>query len=163
MLIRPATENDLPAINDIYNWAVVNTTASAEYEPNPLEMRHDWFAHHQHENLAVFVAEDESYGVIGWSALSLYRPRYGYRFTVEDSIYIHRDHWGKKVGGALLLPLVEAARARGSHSIMAVINGESESSVKLHARLGFIQVGYWKEVIYKFDRWLDIVQMQLML
>ena len=100
---------------------------------------------------------------MGWGSLSSFRSKPGYRFTAEDSIYVHRDHRGNGIGAALLERLIEAARDGGFHSIMALIDGDNAVSVRLHERFGFHHVGTFREVGYKFDRWLDVVHMQRML
>jgi phosphinothricin acetyltransferase len=163
MRIRPAAENDLPAILDIYNDAVLNTVATADYEPQTLEMRREWFDLRVQKGLPIFVAEDEAGRVVGWSALSPYHGRIGYRFTAETSIYVAADRRGQGIGRALLPPLIEAARQGGLHALIASIDGSNEASIRLHAAFGFEKVGYMKEVITKFGRWLDVVYMERLL
>jgi L-amino acid N-acyltransferase len=161
--IRAATEADLPAILDIYNEAVLTTTASYDYEPRTLAHRQQWFAERQRDNYAVFVAEQPDGTIVGWSALNPYHARVGYRFTAENSIYVAALHRGKGVGKRLLKPLVEAAQARGLRAIIAAIDAANDASVRLHAAFGFEQVGLFKQVGYKFDRWLDVIYMELLL
>jgi L-amino acid N-acyltransferase YncA len=161
--VRPATRADLPDILAIYNDAVLTTTASYDYEPSTLEARAAWFDAHEQEDMPVFVAVDETGEIVGWSSLSSFRPRWGYRFTVEDSVYVAADRRGQGIGRLLMAPVVAAARERGKHSILAVIDAASDASIRLHAAFGFQQVGYLREVGYKFDRWLDLVFMQLLL
>ncbi len=161
--IRPATYADVPGILDIYNDAVLHTTATYDYDPDTLEGRTAWFAGHIEQDLPVFVAVDANGQVVGWSSLSTFRARPGYRFTVENSVYVAASHRGQGIGRLLLPPLISAARERGKHVIMAGIDAESEASLRLHAAFGFVQVAYMKEVGFKFDRWLDVIFMQLLL
>ena len=161
--IRPATVADLPGILEIYNDAVLHTTATYDYEPRTLEQRRQWFEDHQRDNYAVFVAVDETGRIVGWSALNPYHARPGYRFTSEDSVYIAADRRGQGIAKQLLEPLIEAARARGLHVIIAAIDATNEASIRLHARYGFEQVGHFKQVGFKFGRWLDVVYMQKIL
>lgn len=161
--IRPATEADLPGILEIYNDAVLHTTATYDYEPRTLEQRRQWFEDHQRDNYAIFVAVDETARIVGWSALNPYHARPGYRFTTENSVYIAADRRGQGIGKQLLEPLIEAARARGLHAIIAAIDATNEASIRLHARYGFEQVGHFKQVGFKFGRWLDVVYMQKIL
>ena len=166
--VRPATENDLPAILDIYNHAVAHSTASADYEPHTLAMRRQWFAERTGAGFPIFVAvdenaPDETAAIVGWSAYGPYHGRVGYRFTVENSVYVAADRWGQGIGKLLLAPLVSHAREQGFHSIIASIDGSNEASFRLHAAFGFERVGHFKEAVYKFDRWLDVVYMQLLL
>ncbi|MGQ0601267.1 MAG: GNAT family N-acetyltransferase [Anaerolineales bacterium] len=163
MLIRPAAHADLPAIIEIYNWAVLNTTATAAYEPEPLEQRATWFESHQRDGYPVFVAEAEAGQVVGWSSLSKYKERIGYRFTAENSIYLAPDVHGRGIGKLLMTPLIEAARELGLHAIVAGIDSENVASLKLHARFGFVEVARFREVGFKFGQWLDVVYMELVL
>jgi phosphinothricin acetyltransferase len=161
--VRPATLADLPAVLDILNEAIRNTTASYEYEPRTLESRIEWFQDHQRDGYPVFVAVAADGQVVGWSSLSRYHQRFGYRFTAENSVYVAAGRRGRGVGKLLLPPLLEAARTMGLHAIIAVIDSQNATSIKLHHRLGFRQVGLFKEVGFKFGRWLDIVYMELLL
>ena len=160
--IRLAQLHDLPAISEIYNHAVLHTTASYDYEPRGMEHRLAWYELHQKQDLPVYVAEDGR-SVVGWGSLSKYHDRMGYRFTVEDSIYIAEPHRGKGVGKALLAELIEAARKRNLKAIIGAIDAQNEASIRLHARFGFQQVGHFRKVGFKFDRWLDVVYMELLL
>src|SRR5437762_2022261 len=117
MKIRPAIHEDLPAILDIYNEAVLNTTASYDYEPRTLEHRTAWFEDHLEHNYPVFVAANSEGRVIGWSSLSRFHDRMGYRFTSENSVYVAADQRGRGVGRLLISPLIESARERGFHAV----------------------------------------------
>jgi L-amino acid N-acyltransferase YncA len=157
--VRPACRGDCPAILAIYNDAVLNTTATYDLEPRTLEHREAWFDDHVRQDLAVYVAE-EAGCVVGWGSLSRYHDRYGYRFTCENSVYVAASHRGRGFGALLLGPLVEAARVRGLHTLIAAIDASNEASLRLHARFGFEKVGHFKEVGHKFGRWLDVVYLQ---
>jgi L-amino acid N-acyltransferase YncA len=163
MTIRPATRADCPGILAIYNDAVLTTTATYDYEPRTLEQREGWFDDHARDGYAVFVAEGEGGRIVGWSALNPYHARPGYRFTSENSIYIAADMRGQGLGKLLLAPLIEAARRKGLHAIIAAIDATNEASLRLHARFGFVHVGHFKQVGYKFDRWLDVIYMERLL
>jgi phosphinothricin acetyltransferase len=163
MTIRPATSGDLDAILDIYNHAVMHTTASYDYEPWPRPKRVEWFEDHVQNNYPVLVAENSGGQILGWGSLSRFHSRPGYRFTAEDSIYVAEEARGRGVGKQLLAPLIDAARQRQFHSIIGLIDAQNEASVRLHARFGFEKVAFLKQVGHKFDRWLDVVYMQLML
>jgi L-amino acid N-acyltransferase len=160
MQVRPATRDDLSAIHAIYNEAVINTTASYDYETRPFEYRVQWFEAHQKQQLPVFVAMDEQAQVLGWSSLSRYHDRKGYQFTVENSVYVAAEHRGRGIGTLLMPPLIDSARELGLHAIIAAIDAANESSVRLHVRCGFVTVGRFKEVGYKFGRWLDVIYME---
>jgi phosphinothricin acetyltransferase len=160
MLIRPATRADLPGILEIYNEAVLNTTASYDYEPRTLEHRTAWFDDHVKNSYPVFVAVNDQNGVVGWSALNRFHDRMGYRFTAENSIYVAAGHRGKGIGTLLMPPLINGAKERGLRAIVALIDAKNESSIRLHARFGFERVGLLKQVGFKFDHWLDVVYME---
>ncbi len=163
MHIRPALAADLPGILEIYNEAVLNTTASYDDEPRTLEHRLTWYQEHVKNNFPIFVADNDHGSLAGWSALNQFHARAGYRFTSENSIYVAADQRGCGVGRLLMPPLVTAARARGLHAILAAIDAENEASIRLHASFGFVKVGCLKEVGFKFGRWLDVVYMELLL
>ncbi len=163
IVIRRATRADVPVILEIYNDAVLHTTASADYEPRSLESRYEWFEEHARAGYSIFVAENETGEVVGWSSLSPYRERYGYRFTAENSIYVHPVWRGRGVGKLLLPPLLDAARTMGLHAILAAISADNEVSLKLHAQFGFEKVAHFKETVYKFGQWLDVVYMEKVL
>ncbi len=160
MKIRPATHTDLPGILEIYNEAVLNTTATYDYEPRSMEHRVTWFEEHLQNDYAVFVAENDDQRIVGWSALNPFHARCGYRFTTENSVYVAADQRGRGIGKQLLPPLIAAARARGSHAIIGAIDAENQASIRLHASFGFEKVGCFKQVGFKFGRWLDSVLMQ---
>lgn len=157
--VRRACREDCPSILSIYNEAVRTTTASYDLEPRTMEHRLSWFDDHARDDYPVFVAE-ESGVVVGWSSLSRYHDRYGYRFTCENSIYVAAAHRGRGIGALLLAPLIDGARERGLHVIIAVIDASNEASLRLHGRFGFEKVGHFREVGHKFGRWLDVAYLQ---
>ena len=158
--LRPAGEADQRVILDIYNDAVLHSTATFDLEPRSWEGHQRWFQEHR-PPYAVFVATAGD-AVAGWGSLSPFRPRPGYRFTAEDSIYVRQDFRGRGIGTALLELLIEAARRGRFHSVMALIDGDNAVSIRLHERFGFRHVGTFREVGFKFGRWLDVVHMQRM-
>lgn len=163
MKVRPATHDDLPGILEIYNEAVLNTTASYDYEPRTLEHRIAWFEDHVKDNYPVLVAVNDQGRVVGWSALNRYHDRKGYQFTTENSVYVAADQRGRGLGKLLMKPLIEAARQRGLHAILAGIDAENEASIRLHASFGFVKVAHFRQVGFKFGRWLDVIYMELVL
>jgi phosphinothricin acetyltransferase len=160
--IRPATIDDAPAIAEIYNDAVLNSTATYDVEPQTVDDRVRWFKDHEETGLPVFVAESDGV-VVAWSSLSTFRGKEGYRFTVENSIYIAESYRGRGLGKRMLAGLIDSARELGLHAIVAGIDSETEASIRLHASFGFEKAAYLKEVGFKFGRWLDVVFMQLLL
>jgi phosphinothricin acetyltransferase len=160
MQIRPATLADLPGILEIYNDAVLHTTATYDYEPRTLEHRTQWFEERKRDNFPVFVSVEDGEQVTGWSALNPFHARIGYRFTAENSVYVAANRRGQGIGKQLLEPLVHGAKAIGLHAIIAAIDAENEPSIRLHAAFGFEKVGHFKQTGFKFGRWLDVVYME---
>ena len=158
MRIRDARAGDLPAINDLYNYYVRDSTATFHEQPTSIEERRAWWAEHE-SRYPVLVAEEDGQ-LLGWAVLSEYSGRCGYRFTVEDSIYLQPAACGMGLGRALLTQLLDRGVAADYHSVVAVIAADSEPSIWLHAALGFQEVGRLREVGFKFGRWLDVVFMQ---
>jgi phosphinothricin acetyltransferase len=160
--IRAATETDLPAILEIYNEAILNTTAVYDYTPHTLAMRRDWFAAKQARGYPILVAELPD-SIAGFAALGAFRAWDAYRYTAENSLYVAPSHRGQGVGKQLLVSLIEAAQAMDLHAIVAGIDADNTVSLNLHRRYGFEEVAHFRQVGYKFDRWLDLKFMQLIL
>lgn len=161
MELRPATLDDAEAIRSIYNLEVTTSTVTFDLVPRTLEEQRAWQAARSGVH-AVMVAEIDG-AVVGFGSLSSWRDRPAYSTTVEDSIYIHRDHQGIGAGKAMLTQLVTTATAHGFHACMARIVGDHEASIALHRSCGFEVVGTEREVGRKFNRWLDVILMERML
>ena len=159
--IHAATPADLGAINDIYNHYVLHSACTYQEEPEPLDGRRQWFQHHGAAH-PVTVAESDGQ-VIGWGSLSPYHPRSAYRRTVENSVYVHHQHHRRGIGSLLLADLIDRARAHGHRAIIAIIDADQPASVALHAKFRFEEVGHFKQVGFKFGRWLDVIYMELLL
>lgn len=158
--IREAGVGDLDAIDRIYHPYVLGSDCTMQTEPGTAQERRAWFD--ARGPLPVLVAEDDG-GVIGWGALVKFHTRQGYRFTLEDSVYVEQGHHGRGIGRALLEQLLDRASALGAHSVVARIAATQEASLKLHARFGFEEAGRLREVGFKLGRWVDIVFMQRLL
>jgi L-amino acid N-acyltransferase YncA len=152
----------LPTILDIYNDAILTTTAVYQYEPHTLEMRRSWFHEKQLGGYPVLVAEDEGQ-VIGFGNLGVWRAAAAYKYVVENSVYVAAEHRGRGVGRRLLGALIDAANALGMHAVIAVIDAENDISIGLHESFGFERAAYFEQVGRKFGRWLDLVFMELVL
>lgn len=160
--IRLAIENDLQQTLDIYNEIIANSTAIFQYEPQTLEMRKEWFAEKQEKNFPVFVAEENNV-IVGFSTFGQFRNWQAYKYSVENSLYVKADCRGRGIGKLLLPPLIDKAKQMNLHTVIAGIVADNEASLALHKQFGFIEVAEFKEVGYKFDRWLDLKFLQLML
>jgi L-amino acid N-acyltransferase len=164
--LRNATATDLPAISAIYNYYVLHSTCTYQLEPETLADRAAWFAMHAPDKYPVIVAEHGDGGgkqVVGWGSLSRFHPRAGYDGTVEASVYIHHDFHRQGLGRLLLVDLVNRARALGYHALIGGASADQTASIALQESLGFQRVGQLKEVGRKFDRWLDVVYLQVLL
>jgi phosphinothricin acetyltransferase len=159
--IRAAGEGDLPAINAIYNHYVTSATCTWQYEPTPAAERRVWLAARGPEHPVTVAMLDGE--VVGFGSLGPYRPREGYRFTVENTVYVHPERQRRGIGGALLADLIERARALGHRSIIAGVSSDQPASLALHRAHGFVEVARLREVGFKFGLWLDLIFLQRML
>jgi L-amino acid N-acyltransferase YncA len=165
VIVRDATEGDLPAIRDIYNALIETTTVAWTEVPESLEQRQDWFADQTRAGWPVLVAEDDR-AVIGFAAYGAFRGQGkwpGYRHTVEHTVHVCRAAWGVGVGRALMSELFDRARASEVHVMVGAIDRGNESSIRFHEGLGFSTVARMPEVGIKFGQWLDLVLMQRIL
>jgi len=158
--IRSGTEADIPAIAAIYSDAVLTETASFELEaPSEAEMLRRFVS--LTEGGYPYIVAEQAGAVLGYGYAGPYRPRIAYRNTIEDSVYLAKEARGRGIGSALLRELVSVSEMRGFRQMIAVIGDSAhEASIRLHQSAGFTMVGTFRDVGYKFDRWLDTVLMQ---
>ncbi|QKJ29532.1 N-acetyltransferase family protein [Mucilaginibacter mali] len=161
-IIRHANASDLPAILEIYNHAIIHTTAVYQDDVHTLAMREQWFADKLKLGHPVFVAA-EAGKVTGFSTYGPFRNWPGYRFTVEHSVYVDTGSRGKGVGKMLVQAVINHARDKGMHALIAGIDSSSAGSLHLHQSLGFTEVAHFKQVGFKFGRWLDLKFLELLL
>jgi L-amino acid N-acyltransferase YncA len=161
--VRAAREDDMPAVLDIYNEEVRHSTATYQYAQRTLdEQVAQWLAKRA-DGHRFFVAVTDDDQVVGYANYGLFRPREGWRFTCEHSVYLHRDWRGRGLGKLLLPAVMAHARGRGFHSMVGVVDAANAASVRLHESMGFTVAGVIREGGYKFDRWLDVAFVQAML
>jgi len=159
--LRPATPSDVAAIAQIYRPAVLSGTASFELEPPSEEEMLRRYRAITDAGYPYFVAELDG-RIVGYAYAGAYRGRPGYRFTVENSVYVAPEAQGKGVGRALLLEVIAACTAKGYRLMVAVIGDSANfASISLHRRAGFKFCGTIHSVGYKLGRWLDSVIMEL--
>lgn len=163
MIIRDATETDLPALRDIFNDAVLNTTAIWMDSTVDLANRQAWFAARAQQGYPILVAENPAGDVVGYASFGDWRPFDGFCHTVEHSVYIRADQRGNGLGPLLMAALIERAKACDKHVMVAAIESGNAASIRLHERLGFVTTGQMPQVGRKFGRWLDLTFMQLTL
>ena len=162
MNVRDAIESDLPQMLSIYNHIILHTTAVYDYEPHSLEMRKQWFDTKKQQGFPVYVAEDEG-KIAGFSSIGQFRAWAAYKFSVENSVYVAAEQRGKGVGKLLIPPLIDATKRLGLHTIIASIDTTNEASLRLHKSFGFEEVAHFKQVGWKFERWLDLKFLQLII
>lgn len=164
-LVRDAQPADLPAIRDIYNDAVLNTTAIWNEQAVDLGNRQAWFSARQAQGypVLVLVVVDVEESVLGYASFGDWRPFDGFRHTVEHSVYVRSDQRGHGLGPRLMTVLIERARTCGKHVMVAAIESGNAASIRLHERAGFTTTGQMPQVGTKFGRWLDLTFMQLIL
>ena len=160
--IRLATSNDITSILEIYNDAIVNTTAVYAYEPYTIDMMKKWYDEKLGGGYPICVALSHN-TIVGFSALGKFRLKPAYQYAVEHSVFVHPDHFKKGIGSILLNDIIERAKKMQKHVIIGGIDFENKASIKLHKKHGFIIAGTIKQVGFKFDRWLDLCFMQLIL
>ena len=156
--IRQAAADDLSAITEIYNEAILKTVATFDTRPKTPEELEEWFSAHDHEH-PLLVAELES-RVLGWASLTEWSDRCAYSNTAELSFYVKEEHQGKGVGRSLLKAIVQGAEEAGIHTIIARITEGNRASIRLHEDEGFQHIGIMREVGRKFGRLLDVHLLQ---
>lgn len=160
MSIRPASRSDAPALAGIYAHHVLHGTGTFEEEPPTAEVMADRMRAITSRGWPWLVGEAEG-EVVGYAYAGIFRDRSGYRFTCESSLYVHPDHVGRGVGGALLPALMRAAAAAGFERMVAVIGDrENVASIRVHEKAGFAHCGQLDRAGFKFGRHIDVVFMQ---
>jgi L-amino acid N-acyltransferase len=161
--IRDAVDADLPAILDMFNTLIPTDTVAWTDELDTLGNRQQWFAARHRRGFPVLVAQ-EGGDVVGWASYGDFRDttRFpGYRWTVENTIFVREDHHLSGVGRALMDELLDRARAAGIHTMVAAVDATNQRSIRFHERLGFVEVARMPEVGRKFGRWLDLVLLKV--
>jgi phosphinothricin acetyltransferase len=161
LVIRRATIADVQGITEIYNEAILTTTATFDTEPKTVSERTMWFRSHD-ERHPVLVAMVDS-KVAGWVCLSAWSDRPAYADTAETSFYVKSELRGQGIGRALKEAIVSEARRLGFHTLIARVADGSQESLHLNESTGFVRVGTLREVGRKFGKLLDVHILQLML
>ena len=154
-MIRYAQAADLGAILEIFNDAILNTTSVYYYRPHTIEDRLSWYEEKVRNGFPVLVFEEKD-RVVGFATFGPFRDRPAYKYTVEHSVYVRRDHRGRGVGTRLMMDIMKIANERGYATMVAGIDSSNEASRAMHENLGFTNCGTVKSVGYKFGKWLDV-------
>jgi L-amino acid N-acyltransferase YncA len=161
-LIDNASRRDLPRILAIYNEVIRNSTAVYSEEEFSAARGETWFDAKAAQGFPLVVARDGS-GIVGFGTFGEFRAWPCYRHSVEHSVHVREDRRGQGIGRALVTELLARAAASSKHVMIAGIDADNAVSIGLHRSLGFIGVGHFHEVGFKFGRWLDLVFMQCIL
>ncbi|WP_223069736.1 GNAT family N-acetyltransferase [Paenibacillus caui] len=159
--LREALFEDLPEMLDIYNEAVLNSTATFDLQAQTLEERTVWFDKYG-ENYPLIIAELHG-KVAGYSSLSPFRAKPAYAYSTELSVYIASEFRGQGIGSVLVAEILKRAAELGYHNVVSGVVGGNEASRKLHEKFGFAYIGCFKEVGLKFGEWQDVHFYQLLL
>ncbi len=151
------------AILEIFNEAIANSTALYEYKLFPPEKMTAWFAEKRAGNYPVIGGVDANGTLRGFASYGVFRARPAYKYSVEHSVYVHKDHRGKGIGRELLKRIIDAARDQNYHVLVGGIDAENKASIELHKQFGFMYSGTITQAGFKFGRWLDLVFYQLTL
>lgn len=161
--IRDATPSDVPQLLDLRNWSIENLDGIWIEQTATLAEHHAWFQERKNNNFPVLVACDEAEKIVGFGSYGTYRGRDGYDLTVEHSVYLYPHAQGHGLGRTLLEKLIEIARARSKHVMLAIIDHQNEVSIRLHEKLGFVEAGRVPEAGKKGGIWHTQVTLYLKL
>lgn len=161
--IRKAQEADLPALTEIYNDAVLHTTATLDLEPRTVEDRRPWLEQHNRGNHPLIVAVLETGQAVGYASLSDLFDKDAYISTVELSIYVHPEYKRQGIGDRLMREILQMARAdETTHSVVSKITAGNAASDRLHEKYGFVKAGTLHECAWKFGMLLDMDMYELL-
>ncbi|WP_448699511.1 GNAT family N-acetyltransferase [Mucilaginibacter sp. AW1-3] len=161
-IIRQATIADMQAILDIYNDAIINTTAVYQYQTHTLAMRLEWFEDKVKKDIPVWVAVINGH-ITGFASYGPFRAWQAYKYTIEHSVYVHPRYRRQGIAKKLLQVLIDYVATKQIHSIIAGIDADNAGSINLHLQFGFEETAHFKQVGYKFGKWLDLKFFQLIL
>lgn len=153
-MIRIVKETDTLSICDIYNFYIKNSTATFEEDV----VRREEIERRIMEVTANYpwVVYEENEKIIGYAYATKWKDRSSYRYSAESTVYVHKDNFGKGIGRKLMIRLIEESSERGLHKLIAGIALPNDASIALHEKLGFVKCGVFKEVGFKFGKWIDV-------
>ncbi|MDQ8038404.1 MAG: N-acetyltransferase family protein [Pedobacter sp.] len=162
-IVRCTHERHAAQILEIFSEAILNSTALFDYEARSSESMVAWFAAKTQGSFPVIGVEGEGGQLLGFASYGTFRAWPAYKYSVEHSVYVHKDHRGKGLGRILLQALIAAAQEQNYHLLIGGIEAGNTGSIALHEALGFTHAGTIREAGFKFGRWLDLSFYQLTL
>lgn len=162
-LVQCTFERHAAAILDILNEAIVHSTALYDYQPRQMSNMVSWFEVKRAGNFPVIGIEDAQGQLLAFGSYGNFRAFPAFKYTVEHSVYVHKDHRGHGLGAQVIQALIAAARAQQVHALVGAIDASNAGSIALHERQGFQHVGTLAQVGFKFGRWLDLAFYQRVL
>lgn len=159
-MIREAAQKDLVDILNIYNDAILNTTAVYSYKPQTLESRQIWYDKKMAEGYPILVCEQDN-KVVGFATFGPFRAWPAYKYSIEHSVYVDMEYRKKGIGTSLIKELIAIAKEREYMTLIAGIDAANEKSIAIHKNFGFVHAGTIKKAGFKFNRWLDLAFYQL--
>lgn len=151
------------ALLEILNEVIASSTALYDYTPYAPERMIGWFKEKDVARLPVIGAEDGDGRLLGFATYDPFRRWPAYKYSVEHSLHVHKDHRGKGIGFALMERLITAAREQQYHSMIGAIDSANAASIALHRKLGFVHAGTIRQAGFKFACWHDLTYYQLIL
>jgi len=162
-LVPCTFERHAAAILDILNEAIETSTALYDYQPRQMQNMVSWFEVKRTGHFPVIGVEDAQGKLLAFGSYGTFRAFPAFKYSVEHSVYVHKDHRGQGLGAVVMQALIAAARENQLHVLMGAIDASNAGSIALHERLGFKHVGTLPQVGFKFGRWLDLAFYQLLL
>ena len=162
-IIQCQYESEAAQILEIFNHAILHTTALYEYKPRTMATMQQWFANKIAGNFPVIGLKAEDGTLLAFGSYGTFRAFPAFKYSVEHSVYVHPDHQGKGYGSQILAALIDAATAQQYHLLIGGIDADNTGSIALHQKYGFVHSGTIQQAGFKFGRWLDLAFYQLTL
>ena len=161
--IKTCTEEQLPEIREIFNEAILHSTALYDYKLRSMEFMVNWYAEKQKGNYPIVGVFDHENSLLGFGTYGSFRVRPAYKYTIEHSVYVRKDQRGNGIGTLLLKEIITIAAEQNYHVLIGGIDAANLESIRLHEKEGFVFNGIIRQAGYKFGRWLDLAFYQLIL
>ncbi|MCT1905016.1 GNAT family N-acetyltransferase [Oceanobacillus sojae] len=159
-MIREATPEDLAGILDIYNDAILHTTAVYTYKPQTLANRQEWYKQKMDAGYPILVSEQNG-KVAGFATFGPFRVWPAYKYSIEHSVYVDKEYRKKGIASSLMKEIIAVAREREYKTMVAGVDAANEKSIAMHKKFGFVHAGTIKNAGFKFNQWRDLAFYQL--